>query len=124
MAFHNWHSGLLCKPIIALGKMLQKSKMDDYDHQCHQSSKVFASVATWTAELKFRLYNISIETDIIFYRGIALFIGTYYFVLKFFWPTVRKKCLVIESNFANLRLKIKILQIFGDLFLKFKLMIA
>ena len=81
MAFHNWHSSILCKPIIALGKMLQKSKMDDYDHQCHHSSKVFASVPTWTEELKFCSYK-TIETEIIFYKGIARFIGTWYFVLK------------------------------------------
>ena len=53
---HN--SGIICKPIIALGKMLQKSKMDDYDHQCHHSSKVFASVASWTEELNFCLNKI------------------------------------------------------------------
>ena len=77
---HN--SGIICKPIITLGKMLQKSKMDDYDHQCHQGSKVFASVATWTEELNFFYKSIAqfMHRKMVFF---CLFLNPNIFFLQF-----------------------------------------
>ena len=93
MAFHN--SGIICKPIIALGKMLQKSKMDDYDHQCHQGSKVFASVATWTEELKFCFnwnWNNFLQRYCSIYRNM---VHTYFVLKNLLWEKI---VLVIEKT--------------------------
>ena len=89
--------------------------MDDYDHQCHQSSKVFASVATWTEELKFCFnwnWNNFLQRYCSIYRNLV-------FCFEIVLTYCEKNFLVIEKNFANLRLKANIFK-----FIEFKLMIA